>query len=73
MLHVITSGKDNIVFKRLTMYFVDLNEKRTRRKKGGSQILGWLYARAGGGGVIQMRTVCNGGVGGSKSWEKMRM
>ena len=35
-------------------------------KKGGgagSQILDWMYAR-GGGGVIQMRTVCNRGGGG---------
>ena len=32
------------------------------KKKGGGQILGWMYAR--GGGVIQMRTVCNRGGGG---------
>ena len=29
---------------------------------GGSQILDWMYA--GGGGGIQMRTVCNKGGGG---------
>ena len=30
--------------------------------KGGSQIFGCMYAR--GGGVIQMRTICNKGGGG---------
>ena len=33
-----------------------------KKKRGGSQILDWMYAR--GGGVIQMRTVCNRGGGG---------
>ena len=34
-----------------------------KKKKAGSQILDWMYAR--GVGVTQMRTVCNrGGVGG---------
>ena len=35
---------------------------RQGKKRGGSQIIDWTYAR--GGGVIQMRTVCNRGGGG---------
>ena len=58
MLHI-TSGKDNIVFKRKKMNLVHLNEKIRLEK-----ILGWMYARGGGGGIIQMRTVCNRGGGG---------
>ena len=42
-----------------------------KKKEGGFQILDWMYA--GGGGVTQMRTVCNRGGGGSKNQEKMRM
>ena len=38
-------------------------KKKDREKRGGSQILVCMYAR-GGGGVIQMRTVCNRGGGG---------
>ena len=46
--------------------FVDLNDKKSLEKMGrGSQILGWMYAREGGG-VLQMRTVCNRGGGGLK-------
>ena len=45
------------------MNFVDLNDKiRCGKKGGGSQILHCMYAR--GGGVIQMRTMCNRGGGG---------
>ena len=50
MLNDIISIKDNIVFKGKTI------------KEGVSQILGWMYAR--GGGVNQMRTLCNRGGGG---------
>ena len=50
--------------------YLDLNEKRRWEKMGGSQILGWMYAR--GVGVIQMRTVCNRRGGGSKIRGKMR-
>ena len=43
--------------------YLDLNGKcRGEEKGGGSQILGWMYAK--GGGVIQMRTLCNRGGGG---------
>ena len=44
MLNDIISVKHNIVFKRKKhFFFVDLNEKRRQGKKGGSQILGWMY------------------------------
>ena len=47
----------------LSYFHLDLNERRQEKKRGGgSQIPGWMYAR--GGGVIQMRTVCNKGGGG---------
>ena len=49
------------------MVHLDLNGE----KRGGGLIFGWMYAR-GGGVVIQMRTVCNRGGGGSKNQEKMR-
>ena len=40
---------------------------------GGSHILGWMYAR-GGGGSFRCVLCATGGVGGgSKNWEKMRM
>ena len=60
MLNDIISIKDNIVFKGKTI------------KEGGSQILGWMYAR-GGGGSIRCVLCATGGVGGSKNKEKMRM
>ena len=63
MLNDIISVKHKIVFKRKKENSVDLNKKKDRKTKGGSQILGWMYAR-GKGGVIQMRTVCNRGSGG---------
>ena len=46
-------------------------QKKTWKKGGVSD--SWLDIRKRGGGVIQMRTVCNRGVGGSKNREKMRM
>ena len=30
--------------------FVDLNGEKTGKQGGGSQILGWMHARGGGGG-----------------------
>ena len=63
MLHDNTSGKDNTVFKGIKENFIDLNDKKGGKKEGGSQNFGCMYAR-GGGGVIQMRTVCNRGDGG---------
>ena len=63
MLHI-TSGKDNIVFKRKKMNLVHLNEKiRLEKIRGGSQILGWMYAR-GGGGHSDAYCVQQGGWGG---------
>ena len=45
-------------------------------RKDGQKLGGGLKFLAGctqeGGGVIQMRTECNRGGGGSKNWEKMR-
>ena len=62
-----------ILFEKKKTNFVDLNEKIRWGKMGGggSQILHCTFAM--GGGVIQMRTMCNRGVGGSKNGEKMRM
>ena len=42
------------------------------KEKGGSQILGWMYAR-GRGGLFRCVLYATGGVGGSNNWEKMRM
>ena len=39
---------------------------------GGSQILGWMYAR-GGGGLFRCVLCATGGVGGSKNRVKMRI
>ena len=39
-----------------------MTKEDLKKKGGGSQILGWTYAREGG--VIQMRTMCNRGGGG---------
>ena len=50
----------NFVFK-INIYLSSLI--RQEKNWGGSQIFHWTYAR-GGGGVIQMRTVCNKGGGG---------
>ena len=73
MLHI-TSGKDNIVFKRKKMNLVHLNEKiRLEKIRGGGLRFLAGCTQEGGGGFIQMRTVCNRGGGGSKNWEKMRM
>ena len=42
--------------------------------KGGGQILGWMYARGGGGGGSFRCILCaTGGVGGSKTRGKLRM
>ena len=43
------------------------------KKGGGSQILGWMYARGGGGQSFRCVLCATGGVGGSKNQEKMRM
>ena len=63
MLHI-TSGKDNIVFKRKKMNLVHLNEKIRLEK-----ILGWMYAR-GGGGHSDAYCVQQGGWGGLKIGKK---
>ena len=54
----------------VSYFHLDLNEKRRQKKRGGgSQIPDCMYAR--GGGVIQMRIVCNrGGGGGLKIGKK---
>ena len=52
-------GKDNI------------RKEDRGKKRGGSQILGWTYAR-GGGGHSDAYCVQQGGWGGSKNPEKMR-
>ena len=63
MRHDIISGKDNIVCEKKKFFFrFEWKKKKGGGGGGGSQILGWMYAR--GGGVIQMRTVCNRGGGG---------
>ena len=57
MLHEI------IVEKLVQEKYLSFVYNKTGKKKGGSQILDWTYAK-GGGGVIKMRTACNrGGVG----------
>ena len=61
MLHDITSGKDN-------NYCIEYKRK-VRKKRGGLRFL--AVRTQEGGGVIQMRTVCNRGDGGSKNREKM--
>ena len=48
--------------------YLDLNVK----KRGGGQILGWMYAR-GGGGSFRCVLCATGGVGGSKIRGKLRM
>ena len=53
----------------------ELKDKMRKKGRGGVSD-SWMDVRkrgGGGGGVIQMRTVCNKGVGGSKNQEKMRM
>ena len=42
-----------------------------KKKGGGSQIPGWMYAR--GGGSFRCVLCATRGVGGSKNQEKMRM
>ena len=60
-LHSITSGKDNIF----------LNENKKNGEIGGG-VKFYVDVRKRGG-VIQMRTLCNRGGGGSKNREKLRM
>ena len=59
---ILPSGKD-CCFQKKRMNFVDWNEKRRTEKRGGVKD-SWLDVRKRGGGVIQMRTVCNRGGGG---------
>ena len=47
-------------------------KKKKGKKGGGSQILGGMYAR-GGGGSFRCVLCATGGVGGSKIQGKMRM
>ena len=60
MLLDIIVEKMYFVFKR-NIYLSSIIRQENKRG-GGCQILDWTYAR--GGGVIQMRTVCNRGGGG---------
>ena len=76
MLHYLEHKRidhTSVKFTLLNVNFISSKNKSDKndfkfifslKKKGGgvSQILDWTYAR--GGGVIQMRTVCNRGDGG---------
>ena len=62
MLHDITSEKDN-------NYCIENKQKIGKKKRGGAQILGWTYAR-GGGGHSDAYCVQQGGWGGLKIGEK---
>ena len=57
----------------LSYFHLDLNDRRQEKKEGEGD-LRYLAGctQEGGGGVIQMCTVCNRG-GGSKNGGKMRM
>ena len=48
-------------------------KKEDREKMGGGGLRFLAGRTQEGGGVIQMRTLCNRGGGGSKIQEKMRM
>ena len=49
-----------------------MKKEGKKQKGGGPQILGWMYAK-GGGGSFRCVLCATGGEGGSKNQEKMRM
>ena len=70
MLNDSISVKDNIVKKNLWFEC----KKKTGKKAGGGGVPdSWLDVRKGGGGHSDAYRVQQGGWGGSKNQEKMRM